>query len=78
VTTNAADYTIPDDITVAYFFHPFEGETFKRVINNLCASVAKHSRPLRIIYGNPVMRDYLIEQGFHEVRIGRALCLYTR
>jgi SAM-dependent methyltransferase len=78
VTANAAEYAVPDDLTVAFFNNPFKGETFRQVVDHLCASLATHPRPFRIIYGNPVMRGYLIQQGFREARIGRALCMYSR
>ena len=35
VTEDAVSYQVPDDVTVAYFYHPFEGRTFARVIDNL-------------------------------------------
>lgn len=36
-----------------YFFDPFEGEVFKRTIENICKSLEKCPRKMHIIYINP-------------------------
>ena len=64
VTSDVAQYEIPDDVTVVYFYNPFEGEIFTDTIDKICASLAKNPRELRVIYANPVMHDYLIQNGF--------------
>jgi hypothetical protein len=38
VTADATKYEIPNDLTIAYFFSPFTGEAFERVIDNLVES----------------------------------------
>jgi SAM-dependent methyltransferase len=50
VTADATDYEIPDDVTVAYFYDPFEGATFERVIQRLIASVDDNPRRVRLVY----------------------------
>lgn len=49
VTANAADYEVPDDVTVAYFFDPFREEVLDAAIENLIASVDRNPRRLRVI-----------------------------
>ena len=53
VTIDAASFEIPDDMTVAYFFHPFGGATFERVIANIVASLDRRPRTLKLIYACP-------------------------
>lgn len=57
------DYEIPDDVTVAFFFNPFTGQTFQTVIDRLLASVDAHPRWLRIIYLCPTEHDRLMATG---------------
>lgn len=63
VNTDVLHYEIPDDVTIAYFFNPFEGEVFSAVIDKLVASQQRRPRPLRIIYMNPVEEDVLLRAG---------------
>ena len=67
VTEDAARYQVPDDVTVAYFYHPFEGQIFARVIDNLVASLDRSPRQLRVIYLYPKGADYLLETGRFEL-----------
>lgn len=67
VTEDAVTYQVPDDVTVAYFYHPFEGRIFARVIDNLVASLDRNPRKLRIIYVYPMSADYLLETGRFEL-----------
>jgi hypothetical protein len=77
VTVDAAQYDIPDDVTVAYFYNPFEGQVFSDVVDRIRASLVRRPRNLRLIYVNPVMHDYLIHSGFRMVREVRHSALYT-
>ena len=63
VNTDVLDYDIPDDVTVVYFFNPFEGEVFRRVVHKLLASLRRRPRLMRIIYTNPVEENTLLEAG---------------
>jgi hypothetical protein len=67
VTADAVGYQVPDDVTVAYFYHPFEGKTFARVIDNLVASLDRSPRQLRVIYVYPKSVDLLLETGRFEL-----------
>lgn len=50
VSADATDYEFPNDSTVAYFFDPFTGVSFERVIERLIASVDENPRRVRLIY----------------------------
>jgi len=67
ITADAVSYQFPDDLTVAYFYHPFGGQTFERVINNLIASLDRNPRELHLIYGYPLMADCIHQTGRFEL-----------
>jgi hypothetical protein len=60
VVADALEWEPPDDVTVAFFYNPFEGEVFERVVQRLLASVDEHPRRLRIVYCNPVEHERLM------------------
>jgi hypothetical protein len=70
ITADAVEYVFPDDLTIAYFYHPFGGSTFERVIDNLIASLDRSPRELHLIYGYPLMAEYVDSTGRFQ-RIGR-------
>ncbi|MEQ1863671.1 MAG: class I SAM-dependent methyltransferase [Micropepsaceae bacterium] len=63
VNRDVLDYEIPDEVTIAYFYNPFGGETFSAVIDRLVASVRRRPRLLRIIYVNPVEEQTVLRAG---------------
>lgn len=64
---NATEWEVPDDVTYAYFFNPFEGETFHRALANLIASLDRSPRRLTLIYANPVMAGVVEATGRFEL-----------
>ena len=50
VKADATDYEVPDDVTVAYFYQPFTGATFAKVVDQLLASLDRRPRPLQVIF----------------------------
>jgi SAM-dependent methyltransferase len=69
-TLDATEYVIPDDMTYAYLYNPFYGETFERVCANLIASLDRAPRTLRVIYLHPAHHDTLTATGrFRLVRL---------
>ena len=70
VTADVVTYEIPDDVTIAYFFHPFTGEIFARVVENLVASLDRNPRDLRIVYVVPTMADLILASGRFELERG--------
>jgi len=50
IQADAADYEVPDDVTIAYFYKPFTGETFAKVVDQLLASLERRPRRLQVIF----------------------------
>jgi precorrin-6B methylase 2 len=63
VNSDALEYPIPDDVTVAYFFNPFRGRTFDSVTRRLAESVERTPRRVTIVYMNPLEEQTLLEAG---------------
>jgi SAM-dependent methyltransferase len=77
-TADATAFEIPDDMTYAYFYNPFNGAIFEQVCENIAASLRRSPRFLRVIYLNPVEHDALMATGrfelvrrVHTTRFGR-------
>ena len=73
VKTDVLEYEIPDDVTIAYFFNPFEGEVFGVVVEKLVASLRRRPRVLKIIYMNPVEEDMLLRAGAKLIKAANGL-----
>ena len=58
VTGNATEFD-PTGGTVFYFFNPFGGEVFAKVIDRVREAAAGSSLPVRVVYVNPVCREVL-------------------
>jgi hypothetical protein len=54
---------VPEDLSVAYMYNPFTGQTFRSAMGRLFDSYDRHPRPLRIMYGYPVEHDWLVSTG---------------
>lgn len=63
VVSDVLEYQIPDDVTIAYFFNPFDGPIFAHVVRELLTSIDRAPRPLRIVYQNPVEEETLLSTG---------------
>ncbi len=50
VVADAKEFRVPDDLTIAYFWHPFTGETLEAVLRGIVDSIDRHPRPVRLIY----------------------------
>jgi hypothetical protein len=50
---DAVEFGVPDDVTVVFFFNPFEGEPLDRLVDEVAASIDRRPRPLRFVYANP-------------------------
>ena len=53
VVADAKEFRVPDDLTIAYFWHPFTGETLWTVLRGIVDSIDRHPRPVRLIYLGP-------------------------
>jgi hypothetical protein len=63
ICSDALDFEIPDDMTIAFLNNPFQGSIFSRVVDGLVASVDRTPRTLRIVYGNPIEEETLLRTG---------------
>ena len=50
VVSDVTEYQVPDDLTIGYFFRPFEGEAFDAVLRGIIDSIDRHPRRVRLIY----------------------------
>ena len=74
VTADVLDYAIPDDVSVVYMFHPFDGAVFDAAIERLIESADRRPRRLRLLYRFAVAHDRLVRTGrFELVRQSRPL-----
>ena len=53
VVADAKDFRVPDDLTIAYFWHPFTGETLEAVLRGIVDSIDRNPRRVRLIYLGP-------------------------
>jgi precorrin-6B methylase 2 len=63
VTCDAGEFSVPDDMTHAYLFNPFVGETFRKVVQNIIASVDRAPRRVLLVYETPTLREALEQTG---------------
>ena len=63
VVTDAVEWDVAPDVTIAYFYCPFTAEVFDAAVERLLASVDEHPRPLRLVYNYPVEHSRLIRTG---------------
>lgn len=73
VNSDALNYRVPDDVTVVYFYNPFFGGVFAKVVDELKASLARRPRTLRIIYLYPAEEATLIAAGARVTKVSRRL-----
>ena len=78
VVGDAADYAIPDDVTICYLYHPFPRPVMERVMAHLDASLAARPRRMHILYLEVSDADLLVAHGFHETRTIRRLRQFVR
>jgi SAM-dependent methyltransferase len=55
VVSDAAQFPVPDDLTIAYLFRPFEQETLDAVLHGIIESIDRHPRPVRLVYVWPTI-----------------------
>jgi SAM-dependent methyltransferase len=70
VHADVLHYEIPDDVTIVYLYNPFTGPVFQAAVDAMLASLQRAPRRLRVVYGNPIEAQMLLDAGF---RIDRHL-----
>ena len=73
VEGDIATYPIPDDLAVAFFFNPSQGEAFTAAADAIRASLDRRPRRFLLLYVNPAMHDHLLERGFRVARRARVV-----
>ena len=63
VVSDVADYEIPEDMTIGYFYHPFTDETFDSVLRRIVDSMDRHPRRVRLIYHLPIQKAKILDTG---------------
>jgi precorrin-6B methylase 2 len=63
VTRDAVSFEVPVDMTHAYFFNPFKGETFRAVLDNIIASIDRNPRRVVLIYHLPEEKQMVEDSG---------------
>jgi precorrin-6B methylase 2 len=53
VVGDAAEYRVPDDLTIGYIFHPFGGQTLDAMLQAIVDSIDRRPRRVRLIYTYP-------------------------
>jgi hypothetical protein len=77
ICTDAAEYCLPEEPLVLYFFNPFREPVMSQVINNVAASFRKKPRRIVVLYFNPVHAYLWDSAGFlTKVRAAPELCIY--
>lgn len=64
ICADATTFPFPDDPLVIYLFNPFPETGMRQVFANLKASLHEHSRPVYVLYHNPLLEHVLTESGF--------------
>jgi predicted RNA methylase len=78
ISGDAGAYELPPEVTVAYFFDPFEEDVIRRVIEQIHRSLLNAPRKLTIIYYGPAWaeafeeRDWIVK--IHDFNFPRRRC----
>jgi SAM-dependent methyltransferase len=67
---NAADYVLPDDATVLYFYNPFHGAVLRRALDEIRRSLRAAPRRVTVAFNNPVHARTLVPE-YPELRLVR-------
>ena len=64
---DVADFPIPDDITVGFFFNPFGPDVMHAAIDRILESLSRTPRPFHVVYAHPRFADLFVRAGFTPV-----------
>ncbi len=53
INANAADYRLPDEVTVVYFYNPFSGHVLAGALDNIERSLRRRSRKITVLCKSP-------------------------
>src|SRR5262245_17792107 len=63
VVSDVADYRVPDDLTIGYFYSPFKDATFDTVLTGIIDSMDRQPRRVRLIYLLPIQKSKVLATG---------------
>ncbi len=63
VVSDVAEFSVPDDLTIGYLFHPFMNETLDALLRSIVDSIDRRPRRVRLIYVSPVQVPRFSRQG---------------
>jgi SAM-dependent methyltransferase len=79
VVCDAAEFEVPDDLTIAFLNDPFHGETLDVVLRHIIESIDSRPRRVWLIYGHPQHARQILATGrFRLVREHRGGLRDTR
>lgn len=67
IHADAINFKLKKDLSVIFFFNPFNEMVMKQVIKNMLQSQKEHPRKIFVIYINPQHKNLLQEKGFKEI-----------
>ena len=76
VVSDVAEYSVPDDLTIAYLFHPVVNETLDALLGSIVNSIDRHPRCVRLIYVSPMQSSRVLATGrFRLLKVQRTRLL---
>jgi SAM-dependent methyltransferase len=63
VVSDAAEFQVPDDLTIGYLYHPFRDATLDAVLRNIIQSLDRRPRRVRLIYVYPLGAEQILATG---------------
>ncbi len=88
ICSDAADFVLPDENCVLYFFHPFRADVMERVLSNVQTWYERRPRQLLALYYHPAPEcqqaidnfGFLRKRGEHEMPLDLSgeHCIYRR
>lgn len=77
IRADAAEFALPTDVNVIYFWNPFGGETLRRTVGNILTSYRNSPRCMYVLYFNKDRFDALIaEPAFRGIKLLRESSFY--
>jgi len=74
---DVANFEIPDDNIVLYFYNPFDEYVMRQVLSNIEASFRRYHRYMILIYANPIHHELIDQFDFLQIiKKNKRYCVY--
>lgn len=73
---DAAQYPIPEEKVVFFFYNPFKPEVLAKVLDNIQKSLEEKPREAFILYYNPVCLELFNMTAFEEIRVTKRYAVF--